>query len=392
MAAIVSVAEQATLLAARRTAQWVEAGASAVNVLAPTIVAPDADATAAHLGAVLKAVAPAPVIVQYAPALPGSPMRLDQVRRLAGEHANLAAVKVETLPAGPTITALAEGSPALGSLVGYGGLHLIDALRRGAAGVQPGSSFTEVYQRIWRLWRDGDEPAAEALHTRLLPYLAYWMQDVQLIVRAEKVIAHHRGLIQSDHCRSPAPPRPARACGRRAISRRLPRCVAPTAPGVRRRSAATAGRRTVRPERRLCLLTADQACRPRVRPTGAAPSPGSGTALPGRPPGGRPACSRGKPGDATIRRLPPSCRSDLGSWHPLLSTQGTFSRKLRRVGQAIQVLTWCLAGLAWRRSEPTGKSPTVNGRAAESRTQSSSEHRIIEGYSWSRRPRCRRDA
>jgi 4-hydroxy-tetrahydrodipicolinate synthase len=204
MAAIVSVSEQATLLAARRAAQWVEAGASAVNVLAPTILAADADAAIAHLGAVLEAVAPAPVIVQHAPALTGSPMRLDQVRRLADEHTNLAAVKVETLPAGPEITALAEGTPRLASLVGYGGLHLIDALRRGTAGVQPGCSFTEVYLRIWRLWQDGNEAAAEALHTRLLPYLTYWMQDVPLIVRVEKVIAHRRGLIQTDHCRAPA--------------------------------------------------------------------------------------------------------------------------------------------------------------------------------------------
>lgn len=59
MAVIVSVSEQATLLAAHRAAQWVEAGAGAVNVLAPTILAPDADAAIAHLGAVLKAVAPA---------------------------------------------------------------------------------------------------------------------------------------------------------------------------------------------------------------------------------------------------------------------------------------------------------------------------------------------
>lgn len=106
-------------------------------------------------------------------------------------------------PARPAITALADGVPRLPSLVGYGGLHLIDALRRGAAGVQPGCSFTEVYQRIWRLWQDGDEAAAEALHTRLLPYLTYWMQDVPLIVRVEKVIAHRRGLIRSDHCRAP---------------------------------------------------------------------------------------------------------------------------------------------------------------------------------------------
>lgn len=46
--------------------------------------------------------------------------------------------------------------------------------------------------------------SAEIPHTWLMPYLSYWMEDVSLIVRVEKVIAYRRGLIQSDHCGVPA--------------------------------------------------------------------------------------------------------------------------------------------------------------------------------------------
>jgi 4-hydroxy-tetrahydrodipicolinate synthase len=89
-------------------------------------------------------------------------------------------------------------------LIGYAGLQLPDALRRGVAGVQPGCSFTEVYLRIWNSWHAGDQDGALALHARLLPYLAYWMQEVELIIAAEKLISRRRGLIASDHCRRPA--------------------------------------------------------------------------------------------------------------------------------------------------------------------------------------------
>jgi 4-hydroxy-tetrahydrodipicolinate synthase len=81
---------------------------------------------------------------------------------------------------------------------------MIDALRRGAVGVQPGCSFVEIYQRIWQLWQAGDTAGATSLHTRLLPYISYWMQGIDLMVAAEKMIGWRRGWTASDHCRAPS--------------------------------------------------------------------------------------------------------------------------------------------------------------------------------------------
>jgi len=41
------------------------------------------------------------------------------------------------------------------------------------------------------------------LHGRMLPYLTYWMQNVELIIQVEKTILARRGIIGSDHCRRP---------------------------------------------------------------------------------------------------------------------------------------------------------------------------------------------
>jgi 4-hydroxy-tetrahydrodipicolinate synthase len=38
----------------------------------------------------------------------------------------------------------------------------------------------------------------------MLPYLSYWMQGVELIIAAEKLISQRRGIIASAHCRAPA--------------------------------------------------------------------------------------------------------------------------------------------------------------------------------------------
>lgn len=157
-----------------------------------------------HVTAVLTAVAPTPVILQYAPAQTGSAFTAQSLRHIAAEHPNLAAVKIETALPGRLAEDLAAGTPALRSFVGYAGLQLADALRRGTAGVQPGCSFTEIYQRIWRLWHDGDQDGALALHAKLVPYLAYWMQEVELIITVEKLISVRRGLIDDPHCRHPA--------------------------------------------------------------------------------------------------------------------------------------------------------------------------------------------
>jgi dihydrodipicolinate synthase/N-acetylneuraminate lyase len=202
-AAVISVPDHATATAVANAVHAAEHGAAAINLLPPHFLAPSRDAVLAHLRAVLDAVAPLPVVLQYAPAQTGTALDARSIRQLAADHPNLACVKVESQPPGRLIAALAARPQPLPSLVGSAGLQLPDALRRGAVGVQPGCSFVEIYLEIWRQWTGGEEREAEALHRRLVPYLAYWMQHVNLIVAAEKAISVARGWFASDTCRRP---------------------------------------------------------------------------------------------------------------------------------------------------------------------------------------------
>ena len=200
---IVGVAQHATHLAIEDAVSAVDAGASVINLLPPHFLNPSKSSVLGHIRSVLSAVDPVPVIVQHAPSLAPSRLAATDLCALANDHSNLRMIKVESVPPGSFIAALKAGRPALPAMVGFAGVMMIDALRRGAVGVQPGCSSVEIYLAIWQLWDDGRTDEAEALHRRLLPFISYWMQEVELIIQVEKTISKERGLIDHDHCRAP---------------------------------------------------------------------------------------------------------------------------------------------------------------------------------------------
>ena len=201
---VAGVTDHSTVMAERSAVTAVEAGASAINLLPPHFLGPSPQEVLLHVKTVLAAVQPIPVILQVAPAFTGSELSLDALGDLAEAHGNLRGLKVESVPPGPMITALKGAQSPLEVIIGYGGLHLPDALRRGATGVQPGCSFTELYVAMWDSWVAADPKACEEMHRRLLPYLTYWMTSVELMVAVEKTISHRRGFIASSHCRRPS--------------------------------------------------------------------------------------------------------------------------------------------------------------------------------------------
>ena len=202
-ATVISVQDHATHLAVKRAAEAAESGASAINVLPPGFLSPSREAVHRHLVAVAKAVSPVPVIVQLAPALNGTGLDAPAISRLTDAAPNVVQVKVESTPPGRLISALSSQRPPVASVVGYAGVQLMDALRRRVHGVQPGSAFVEIYSTIWQAWMDGMPSEAFQRHQRLLPYISYWMQDVELLIAAEKRILHRRGIIRSEYCRGP---------------------------------------------------------------------------------------------------------------------------------------------------------------------------------------------
>jgi len=203
VAGIISITDHSWEVASQRARDAEAQGADALMLLPPYFLGPGEDAILEHLKHVIGSVK-IPVIVQYAPVQTGVRISPDVFLKLREALPNADFIKVETQPPGKYVSQLVERSQGkLKSLVGYAGVQMPDVLARGAVGIQPGCSFTEIYVELWRLWQT-DKTAFQTFHNKLLPYINYWMQGVELIIKVEKVILKQRGIIASDYCRSPA--------------------------------------------------------------------------------------------------------------------------------------------------------------------------------------------
>jgi dihydrodipicolinate synthase/N-acetylneuraminate lyase len=199
---IVSVTAHSWEVATKQARRAEEAGADALMLLPPFFLGPSEDDLRRHALEVAGAVS-LPVMVQYAPAQTGVRVTADFFMQLNKEAPNLRYVKVESVPPGSMISAITDGSGgAVKCLVGYGGLQLLDALSRGAVGVQPASGVADYYPHILRAFDEGDLEGAYALHVDLLPLINLLMQGIEPLNRLEKIILKKRGLIASDYCRA----------------------------------------------------------------------------------------------------------------------------------------------------------------------------------------------
>src|SRR6266511_193893 len=203
VAGIISITDHSWEVASQRAHNAEVQGADALMLLPPYFLGPSEDAILEHLKHVIGSVK-IPVIVQYAPVQTGVRISPDVFLKLRDALPNADFIKVETQPPGRYVSQLAERSQGrLKSFVGYAGVQMPDVLARGAVGIQPGCSFTEIYVELSKRWQT-DKVEFKILHNKLLPYINYWMQGVELIIKAEKVILKRRGIIASDYCRSPA--------------------------------------------------------------------------------------------------------------------------------------------------------------------------------------------
>lgn len=196
-----SVTDHSTELAVKRAKYYQQLGTDALMLLPPFFLSPSPQAIQQHIFAVLEAV-DIPVMVQYAPDETGLPMTPDQLAAVAARYPH-AVFKIECNPPVDYTREFLRHAPQASVLNGYAGLYMLEMLAAGGKGVMPGCSFSEVYVQIYRHWQRGEQPQAQALHQRLLPYIQRWMSHCEYIIQAEKTVLYQRGIIASDYCRHP---------------------------------------------------------------------------------------------------------------------------------------------------------------------------------------------
>jgi 4-hydroxy-tetrahydrodipicolinate synthase len=181
-----------------------DAGADVLMVTPPATAAATADDLLTHYAAIAERVG-LPIIVQDAPGMTGVTMSDHLLGRLANEIELVVAVKVETMPPAPKVSAaVARVGGAASVLGGAGGVDFVHELERGARGTIPGAALPELFVSVWRHFRAGRLAAARADFNRFLPLLALSARTADTFLYTQKEILRRRGILPSARLRAPA--------------------------------------------------------------------------------------------------------------------------------------------------------------------------------------------
>lgn len=123
---------------------------------------------------------------------------------LARKHPNFRFAKLEvTLPGSKSAQIIEQSNGQVQIIYGLGGIAMLDGLDHGASAMMPGSACLEVYTRVYDLYRSGAETEAQALFHRLIPYLAFALQHLEVAVHTEKRVLVRRKIFSSARMRRP---------------------------------------------------------------------------------------------------------------------------------------------------------------------------------------------
>jgi 2-keto-3-deoxy-L-arabinonate dehydratase len=180
------------------------AGADVLMVTPPAVPAIRPDDLVAHYATIAERVS-LPIVVQDAPGMTGVTMSDALLGRLAREIEGVIAVKVETMPPAPKVSAVvAQVGGAASVLGGAGGVDFVHELERGALGTIPGAALPELFVAVWRLFRAGRRAEARSLFSRFLPLLMLTARTSDVFLFSQKEILRRRGILLSARLRAPS--------------------------------------------------------------------------------------------------------------------------------------------------------------------------------------------
>lgn len=123
---------------------------------------------------------------------------------LAQKHSNFRFAKLEvTLPGQKCAELVEQTKGQVQVIYGLGGIAMMDGLAHGASAVMPGAACLEVYVRVHELYTAGKKDQAQVLFRKLIPYLAFALQHLELAIHIEKRVLQRREILPNSHMRQP---------------------------------------------------------------------------------------------------------------------------------------------------------------------------------------------
>ncbi|PYT32594.1 MAG: hypothetical protein DMG57_01255 [Acidobacteria bacterium] len=123
---------------------------------------------------------------------------------LAHRHPNFRFAKLEvTLPGAKCAEVVEKSGGQVQVIYGLGGIAMLDGLEHGASAMMPGAACLEVYVLAHELYASGKKKAARELFNRLVPYLAFALQHLEVAIHIEKRVLVKRGILPNARMRHP---------------------------------------------------------------------------------------------------------------------------------------------------------------------------------------------
>jgi dihydrodipicolinate synthase/N-acetylneuraminate lyase len=123
---------------------------------------------------------------------------------LAKRHQNFRFAKLEvTLPGAKCAEIVERSSGQVQVIYGLGGIAMLDGLEHGASAMMPGAACLEVYVRTYQLYMQGERQSARELFHRMVPYLAFALQHLEVAIHIEKRVLVRRGVLPNSSMRHP---------------------------------------------------------------------------------------------------------------------------------------------------------------------------------------------
>ena len=183
-------------LAGETAQQNQDAGAEVISFALPRMFPLSEDDLLRYATSVARSVT-VPVLVQdFNPG--GATVGANFARRLHETAPNFRFLKLEEPLMGPKVHAIREATGGkVGVLEGWGGMYVLELLPAGICGSIPGLAMVDLFQSVVRSAREGDTVAALGLFERMLPFIVYSLQNMELFHHCEKGLLVRRGLLPS---------------------------------------------------------------------------------------------------------------------------------------------------------------------------------------------------
>ena len=134
---------------------------------------------------------------------PGGPtISPETAKRLHSDFPNFSYLKLEQPLMAPRVAEILEATDGgVQVLEGWGGMYLLEGIDAGICGAMPALGVADILQEVYDLAVGGNRDGAMDRFQTVLPYLAYSLQNMELLLQMEKRLLVRRGLIECDTVR-----------------------------------------------------------------------------------------------------------------------------------------------------------------------------------------------